>query len=622
MNHPRHGSSRVGVRIVAVCAMAVCVIASLLRHPDARAASRATSCHGPIAAAMLGNLLLVAELDGHSLAILETPSGTMLHRVALSGSANGVCAGPGNLALVACGARDGTLCLVDVKQARVTGIIPAGHTPMSPVMDADGKLVWLCLRFENAVVAVDLASRKVRTRISVGREPIACALTADGKTLIVAHHLPEQAATAPVVAATLAFVDVAGSRVVSLLTLPNGSSSVRGLCLSPDGAYAYVSHILSHFQYPTTQVDRGWMNTNAVSIIDVNKHALVNTVLLDTTTQGSANPWGVTCTADGHWLAVTCAGTHEVVAIDRPALQQRLEDAAAGDRAGGTSPGSSPVRNDLDFLHGISRHIPLPGNGPRGLVSAGTRLWAPLYFTDNLASLDLSDTHPAVTLLSLGPQAGETPARAGERLFNDAGNCYQHWQSCATCHPDGRVDALNWDLLNDGIGNPKNTKSLLFAPQTPPMMWLGIRDADTTAIRTGFRYIQFHPVSGPDADAVSAYLAAMQPVPGPNRANSPAARRGKAVFAAADCARCHHGPYYTDLKLYDVGTGPDLTTNTSAFVTPPLCELWRTAPYLHDGRAATLKELFTLYNPHDQHGVTSHLSPRDLDALVEYLQTL
>jgi cytochrome c peroxidase len=53
--------------------------------------------------------------------------------------------------------------------------------------------------------------------------------------------------------------------------------------------------------------------------------------------------------------------------------------------------------------------------------------------------------------------------RAGqslERLFHDATIGHQSWQSCASCHPDGRAGGLNWDLLNDGIGNPKNTKSV------------------------------------------------------------------------------------------------------------------------------------------------------------------
>ena len=65
------------------------------------------------------------------------------------------------------------------------------------------------------------------------------------------------------------------------IRLPNGSSSVRGICISPDGKQVYVTHILSRYQMPTTQLDRGWMNTNTLSIIDVQTKKLLNTVLLD-----------------------------------------------------------------------------------------------------------------------------------------------------------------------------------------------------------------------------------------------------------------------------------------------------------------------------------------------------
>ena len=52
----------------------------------------------------------------------------------------------------------------------------------------------------------------------------------------------------------------------------------------------------------------------------------------------------------------------------------------------------------------------------------------------------------------LGPEVPMTQTRRGEFFFNDASLCLQSWQSCASCHPDARTDALNWDLLNDGIG--------------------------------------------------------------------------------------------------------------------------------------------------------------------------
>jgi hypothetical protein len=53
-----------------------------------------------------------------------------------------------------------------------------------------------------------------------------------------------------------------------------------------------------------------------------------------------------------------------------------------------------------------------------------------------------------------------------------------------------------------------------------------------------------------------------------------------------------------------------------------LYELWRTAPYLHDGTALTVREVITTRNPKDQHGKTSHLTPREIDDLVEYVLSL
>jgi len=71
----------------------------------------------------------------------------------------------------------------------------------------------------------------------------------------------------------------------------------------------------------------------------------------------------------------------------------------------------------------------------------------------------LVDTASGITtMVPLGKQPAVDPVRMGERVFHDGTRCFQNWLSCATCHPDGRVDGLNWDLLNDGLGNPKNAK--------------------------------------------------------------------------------------------------------------------------------------------------------------------
>ena len=60
---------------------------------------------------------------------------------------------------------------------------------------------------------------------------------------------------------------------------------------------------------------------------------------------------------------------------------------------------------------------------------------------------------------------------------------------------------------------------------------------------------------------------------------------------------------------------------TDVFYTPKLVELYRTAPYLHDGRAATLMDVFTRHGSEKRHGKASLLNKEELEDLVEYLKS-
>lgn len=80
-------------------------------------------------------------------------------------------------------------------------------------------------------------------------------------------------------------------------------------------------------------------------------------------------------------------------------------------------------------------------------------------------------------------------------------------------------------------------------------------------------------------------------------------RRGWNVFQAIKCTNCHDGVLFTDQQYHNVGIGMDqkepdvgrfkVTNNpkdTGAFKTPTLRDIARSAPYFHDGSAATLEE--------------------------------
>jgi cytochrome c peroxidase len=273
------------------------------------------------------------------------------------------------------------------------------------------------------------------------------------------------------------------------------------------------------------------------------------------------------------------------------------------------------------------QRVSLPGKGPRKLTLHGSTAYITQYFSDDVAVVDLqSDVLTASHTIPVGPPPALTVARRGELLFNDATLCYQQWISCASCHPDGRVDGLNWDLLNDGVGNSKNTRSMLLAHRTPPSMATGVRTSAELAVRSGLAHILFADRPEEEAVAIDAYLRSLKPVLSPYLVDgelSAAAKRGRSLFHGkrVACHRCHPAPLYTDLRLHPVGT-KKLYDRNVRFDTSSLVEAWRTAPYMHDGRHMTIKEVLVKGGHGLRKDESDSMSDSEIDDLVEFVLSL
>jgi len=548
---------------------------------------------------------------------------------ALKSAPSGVAVAPDGAVYVTAGGVDGALLKLSAS-GKVLGKVETGHTPMSPVVGKDGT-VYVLNRFNNNVVAVDTAKMKVAATVAVLREPHAAVLGAGGKYLFVANHLPYCRATDDVVAASVSVIDTATFKVVKNVMLPNGSTGVRGIGASPDGKSVYVTHTFGRYQLPTTQLERGWMNTAGLSVFNGETGDYVNTALLDDVDLGAANPWGVTVSPDGKNLLVAHAGTREISVIDRTAFHARLDKAAKNEKVTEVTKSASDVPNDLSFLVTIRRRVKLPGDGPRGVMVVGDSVYASLYFMDALSEFKLSEAvaKPVATALGAAVDLGKDRVRRGEMLWNDGSMCFQQWQSCASCHPDGRMDGLNWDLVNDGIGNPKQSKNMVYSHLTPPTMVTGIRANMETCNRKGMTHIQFVVRPEEDAVCIDEYVKSLKPVPSPYLVGgslSKNAKKGEKLFKKAGCVECHpaskDGPkgerLFTNLKKYNLGLGVG-NEEGREFDTTTLVETWRTAPYLYDGRALTMEELLTTCNPKDTHGTTKSLKPDEIKALAEYI---
>lgn len=511
----------------------------------------------------------------------------------------------GNRALVTCFDDKGQIVVVDLSADAVVKTIPAASGVTAPLTNADHTRAYVCNQFAGTVSEIDIASGQVLREVKVLREPKSSVLSADGKTLFVTNYLPFQRADIDTVAACLSVIDVPTFRKTKDIRLENGSNALRGICFSPDAKYLFISHNLGRFTVPTSQLQQGWMNTSAVSIVDVASQEFLGSVLVDEPERGAAGTWGVACDKDK--LIISHSGIHEISVVDYPEFLKKFE----------AYPDKKNLNYDLRFLYGVRKRISLQGNGPRNFILKDSKVYLPMYFSDNLNIYDLDNG--TLTDVNLNPGRIETNAQKGERIFNDAHYCFQNWQSCNGCHPgDARTDAMNWDLMNDGVGNSKNCKSLLLSHVTPPSMISGIRVSAELAVRKGFYHIQFHTISEQEAALVDDYLKTLRPVASPYLVNgelSEKAKKGRKVFEQLKCDQCHSGPYYTDMQMHRIGGDIEFE---KGWDTPTLIEVWRTAPYLFDGRATTMEDVFKEF----KHGVDKKLSKTDLEALVEYVNSL
>lgn len=547
-----------------------------------------------------------------------------------------------------------SVALVDVPAATVVRRIPVGPKP-SGVARINGTGDVLVAGFGLGLLQrVDITEGCVVSSVDIGRYPCDVAVDSAGAVAVVTHLISTGPATDPLAAARVSIYDVKKGAVTSRIALPDGSTNARGVCLSPDGRWAYVAHTRGRPGLLTSQLDRGWISTNAISVIDIAARRYYAGLLLDSPGRGAADPWDIALGPGGRDIWVSLSGVHQVARIDGDAMHRLLrgeadttDTAAFGSRRPHTGTANrlwaavaadssrrSTIVNHLNALSAtpyLSR-LDLPVRGPRGLAVSPKdgRVAVCGYFSGDVVVCG-GESASSVARVNLGTQDNPAPPRRGEEAFHDGTRCFQQWLSCASCHPGGRADGLNWDLLNDGAGNPKNARSMVLSHATPPAMAHGVRASSDIAVLAGFRHIMFVRPEASVAADVQAYVASLQPERSPYLERdgrgrfrlSASATRGKVLFGEkqAGCGVCHPAPLYTDKQLHDVGTKGELDTD-GEFDTPSLVELWRTAPYLHDGRASTVLDVITVHNEGNRRGNTSALSEPELADLAAFLLSL
>ncbi|MFR6033310.1 MAG: YncE family protein, partial [Bacilli bacterium] len=338
-------------------------------------------------------------------------------------------------------------------QRKISQAVPATIC-RAQLFSLHGRTIYAANQFENKIRAYDANTLSEKASGMAVRDPFSIAYSPLPRKLFVLNQLPESKGGLyeENIAAAVSVLNPDTLENIARIDLPNGSINAQEIIVTKK--YAYCTHVIARFNVPTTQVERGWINTNAISVIDIEKNKLVATILIDDIELGAANPYGIV--ASEKFLIIAQAGTHEISVIDRQALEKRIEQAF--EKSEDKQKTFSDICNDLSFLSGIRKRVVLDGYGPRHLALSGGNLYAGMYYSDVLNKVDLDTLR--VQKISIGGNENLNEIRKGDLYYHDAALCFQKWLSCVTCHTEVRSDTLNWDLLNDGIGNPKQSKSM------------------------------------------------------------------------------------------------------------------------------------------------------------------
>ncbi|HON11299.1 MAG TPA: YncE family protein, partial [Chitinispirillaceae bacterium] len=311
--------------------------------------------------------LFVAEQTAKQIAVIDLTNNTVIRKIKLPNEVTGLAVSQdGSKVYATCSSEiwpSGIVCEVDAAAGKVLRRIPAGHSARSPVISPDGTTLYVCNTFNNSISVIDIAAGRETRRIPVIREPYSARLTPDGSVLVVANSLPNEKSTDSLnISCKISLIDAVSGNVTANIPLTVGSHSVFGMAISPDGAYAFATHLIGMFNIPATIITNGWIHTNNVAVIDIARKKLLNDMTLDYSEEGAANPWGIDCTDDGKFLCIAHSGSNEISIINMPAMID-----------------SASQSNDLSrkfsvlYPNTIRRRVGVSGLAPRALTIVGNK---------------------------------------------------------------------------------------------------------------------------------------------------------------------------------------------------------------------------------------------------------
>ena len=567
----------------------------------------------PIAITPDGATLLVVNPDSNSLSLVGLGTAAVVTELPVGVDPRSVAVAPdGESAYVANQGSD-SLSVVELSTASVITNVTVGDRPVGVAVSPDGRFIAVAELGDDTVRFLQASNLRTLSVLPVADRPHGLAFTPDGRRLLVTHLLSGDVTVLPVRPFTVYLpftlrstdVPVTASRFTPLRFTPPiptwpHIAPAPSVVVNGAGTRAYLPQTMAN----GLGLNTGFDNTvfPKISVLDLENetHLTAEHISLPETDRPVGLPWDAALAKDDAELWVVNAASNDVSVID------------IGDPA-------SPRR---------VAHIPV-GDNPRGIVLSPDGSAA--YVNNTLAgTVSVIDTaaYTVTAVITVTDIPLPPTLLRGKRLFFSSARpdlAQARWISCNTCHIEGEHDGRTWLLQYTGEVPPgaapvitRNTTSLLGMIETYPLRWSAEWDESADS-EFSIRFEQFgsgliegemHPTLGTpnqgrsyDLDCLAAFIDSLS-VPERTHTLTPAEQRGQAIFESPEtgCAACHPAPLYTDLQQHDVGTADAYGEWFGPLIdTPSLRFLYDSAPYLHDGSAATLLGHYVYALRHTMH---------------------
>ncbi len=498
-----------------------------------------------------------------------------------------------------------------------------GTAPYGIVSSHDGNAIYASLYNSGEVIRIDVNSLRVIARLKVGPTPSALAITHDDASLLVTRFIsPENwgeiwrinTSTMSVSNTIELYKSNQLDTIDSGKGVPNYISSI---VISPSGDYAY-------YTAKKDNTDKGLINNNGIRFLDLDDDNTVRPIIgkidLASSTEdydrrfdldNRESPSALAFSPNADFLFISLQGNNEVVSLNIGA------------------------QGALSSLNGFFK----AGFAPQGLCmdTQNEHLYAKNFLSRSISQFDIGDfladggrslNPPTQVFSTVSNEILSPEVLAGKQFFyhgSDERMSAEGYMSCATCHMDGGHDGRTWDFTGRGEGL-RNTTSLIGRSGTRfgRLHWSGNFDEvqdfehDMRGAFLGLGFLsdsQFDQASdtlgvekagmNQDLDNLAAYVSSLgkaslpkSPFRNADGSLTSAGQAGAEVFRLQGCARCHADKAFTDGIAHDVGTlreysGQRLNGTLSEIRTPSLLAVFDSAPYLHDGSAATIEDIFS-----------------------------